>query len=314
MQLYQSRGFNEFFSDSFDFIKLHGKHFFKHFFTITGALLIVLSIVSYYFTKVYAEAVVSGITNGSNPFKVLDNFMNENFGIFILSIIVIIVVSLFFGLIIYSFTPIYFKLYEERGGANFEMADIIKRYKAQSGKLLSFLGYGILLAIPLGIAFFISAFILTITIIGILAIPMVVALFTSLYHMTLLEQLDNKRSFWDSFGYAWTLITSKFWHVVGALGILYLISYVVQLGVNLIQSIFQTASVLTDVTPQSVLEPQSLATTIIALLLFFITFLVSTSLATFIQVCQSIVYFSLKEEKENINTVSEIDQIGSSEA
>jgi len=314
MQLYQNRGFNEFFSDSFDFIKIHGKHFFKHFFTIGGALLIVLSVISYYFSKIYSEAVFAGISTGNSPTQVFDNFMNDNFSIFILSTILIIVVSLIFGVIIYGFTPIYFKLYEERGGANFELADIINRYKKQFGKLLTFIGLGVLLAIPLAVVVGIMVFILAITIVGILAIPMVIGLFTGLYHMTLLEQLDNKRNFWDSFGYAWTLITSKFWHVVGCLGIFYLISYVIQLSIGVIQNVFQTANVLTQVDPQNIVEPQGLGMTIFGLLIFFITFLISTTLATFIQVCQSIIYYGLKEEKENINTVNIIDQIGSGEA
>ena len=53
MKLYQNRDFNSFFQDTFTFLKEHGKHFFTFFFTVSGALIILLAIVSYYVTKTY---------------------------------------------------------------------------------------------------------------------------------------------------------------------------------------------------------------------------------------------------------------------
>ena len=52
---------------------------------------------------------------------------------------------------------------------------------------------------------------------------------------------------------------------------------------------------------------------IVMLVVFFITFIVGTILNDITQLNQGIVFYSLKEDNENINTKSVIDQIGSGE-
>ena len=61
------------------------------------------------------------------------------------------------------------------------------------------------------------------------------------------------------------------------------------------------------------LEDMSTGTIILSLVIFFVSFLVSTTLQTIIQVNQSIVYYGLKEMNENISSDNVIDQIGSGE-
>ena len=52
---------------------------------------------------------------------------------------------------------------------------------------------------------------------------------------------------------------------------------------------------------------------IMMLVVFFISFIVGTILNNITQLNQGIVFYSLKEDNENINTKSVIDQIGTSE-
>jgi hypothetical protein len=47
--------------------------------------------------------------------------------------------------------------------------------------------------------------------------------------------------------------------------------------------------------------------------IFLLTFLVSSILNVIVQINQGVVFYSLKEDNENINTKSDIDLIGSSE-
>ena len=132
--------------------------------------------------------------------------------------------------------------------------------------------------------------------------------------MTLLEYLDQKRSFFDSFGYAWSLITSKFWHAVGCMGIFYLMSYVVQMSLSLIQSGFNLTSQLTIPNSGAVIEDSNLFFIIFTLVIFIITFFVGILLNTILQINQSIVYYGLKEDNEQVNTKSDIDLIGEDNA
>ena len=70
-------------------------------------------VIGYFISKFYSEFLFSGILQSENSNTVLDNYMNENFGVFVLLIIVFVVFGLIAGLISYSYTAIYLKLYTE---------------------------------------------------------------------------------------------------------------------------------------------------------------------------------------------------------
>lgn len=314
MQLYKSRGFSAFFQDTFSFIKQNGKHYFKHFFIINGIFLLILMVIGYFISKFYSEFLFSGVLQGGNNNTVVDDFMNENFGVFIILVIVFIVFGLIAGLISYSYTAIYLKLYSENHGKNFDTQQIIQVYKQHIGNLFVFLICSIIIGIPLMVVLGIGVFVLAITIIGFLLMPILLGAFMLFYNMTLMEYLQQKRGIWDSFGYAWTLMTKKFWVAVGSVGIFYLIAYVAQNVITLVPYIFFMGSLFTTV-PEGNTSPEEIGASLMIMMLvvFFITFIVGIILNNITQLNQGIVFYSLKEENENINTKSVIDQIGSGE-
>ncbi|MEH6535546.1 MAG: hypothetical protein V7719_04080 [Psychroserpens sp.] len=313
MQLYKSRSFGEYFQDTFAFIKLNGKHLFKHFFIINGIFLLILMVMGYFFSKFYTEIVFGGLVNGN--LNVIDEYMDQNAGLIILLVFVFFIIAVVAGVISYSFIPIYLKLYDENDGKNFNATDIINTYKANIGKIFIYLVCGLLMAIPAVLIAGISTFILAITIIGFLLIPMVIGAVSLFYQGALMEYLNNKRGIWDSFGYSWRLMGSKFWAAIGCVGLFYLMSYVAQQVVSLIPYIFGMINMFTDLEPG--VNPDSndigKSITILMLGIFLMTFLVSTFLNVIVQLNQGIVFYSLKEDNENINTKSDIDLIGSGE-
>lgn len=310
MQLYKSRGFSDFFQDTFSFLKLNGKHFFKHYFITNGIFLILLLVIGYFFTQFYSDFIFSGLSNQQNP-GALDGYMNENLPMFIILVILFCIVGLISGIISYSYTPIYLQLYNTHGSKNFETKTIITSYKHNIGKLLTFIVCGILMSIPLLIVFFICAFVLIITIIGFLALPLLIGAFALFYYMALSEYLENKKGIWDCFGYAWALLTSKFWAAVGCVGIFYLISYALQYIIQLITSIFTMGSLFINPTSGTV-NPTDVTSTmsVFMIVTFFLSFVLSTILGSILLLNQGIVFYSLKEDKEHINTKDIIDQIG----
>mgnify|MGYP000744448502 CR=1 FL=1 len=312
MQLYKSRDFSAFFQDTFSFLKQNGKHFFKQFFIINGIFLLILMVLGYFFTKFYTDVVFGGLLQ-NNP-NAMDDYFNDNFGMFLLFIFVFLTVGLASGIISYAYTAIYLKLYVENDGNSFNSKTIIDSYKAKIGKLFIFLICSILIGIPLVMVAGIIMFILTITIIGILLLPVLIGAIALFYYMTLMEYMENKKGIWESFGYAWTLLSSKFWTAVGSVGLFYLMAYILQNVITIIPYIFGMASVFTTI-DEGAPNPEDLGTTmmIIMLAVFFISFIIGTILNTIIQLNQGIVFYSLKEEKESINTRSIIDQIGSGE-
>tara|TARA_R110000868_G_scaffold229424_1_gene482477 strand:- start:2980 stop:3918 length:939 start_codon:yes stop_codon:yes gene_type:complete len=312
MELYKSRGFSEYFQDTFLFLKQNGKHFFAAYFTVNGIFLLILAIIGYFFTKFYTEFIFGGLLEGNNSTTILDQYMNENLGLFLIMLFVFIIVALIAGVVSYAFPAIYLKLYVEKEGSNFNTKDIINTYKSNIGRLFIFVVCGIIIAIPLLFVFVISGFILMITIIGILALPLLLAAFMLFYNMTLMEYLENKKDIWTSFGYSWKLLISKFWAAIGCVGLFYVMSYIIQNIITLIPYMFGMASIFTNIENTNQ-EDIGNTMVIVMLLVFFLSFLLGAILGNIVQLNQGIVFYSLKEQNENINTKSIIDQIGSGE-
>ena len=182
-------------------------------------------------------------------------------------------------------------------------------------KIFVFVICGILIAIPIGLVAGIVSFILLITIVGLFLLPVVLGAIALLYQATLMEYLENKKGFWESFGYAWTLMSSKFWAAIGSVGIFYFMSYIVQNVVALIPYLFFIVDMMADIQPDGNPDPQELgkSMSILMVAIFLLTFIVSSILNVIVQINQGVVFYSLKEDNENINTKSDIDLIGSGE-
>ncbi len=313
MQLYKSRSFGEFFQDTFAFIKQNGGHLYKNFFIINGIFILILMVIGYFFSKFYTDIVFGGIIN-ENP-NAMENYINENFGVFVLFFIVFVVVGLISMVISYSYVPIYLKLYAKNNGKSFNASGIIGEYKSNIGRIFIYLICAIVMVIPITIVAGIVSFILTITLIGILLLPLVIGAVSLFYQGTLMEYIEHKKGIWNCFGYSWNLMGTKFWAAIGSVGLFFLMSYIAQNVIALIPYFAFIIDMLASIEPGKTVDPQefSKSMSVIMIVMFVLTYFVSMVLNIIVQVNQGIVFYSLKEDQENINTKSDIDLIGSSE-
>lgn len=313
MQLYKSRDFSEYFQDTFAFIKQNGRHLFKHFIIINGIPLMILLVLGYFFSKFYGDIFSEGMLNGNS--SAIDSYINENSGGFSLLIITFVIIAFLAGMIWYAFVPFYLKLYQEKNGINFSTSDIMNCYKTHLGKIFIFFICGLLLALPMLVGVSVLLLILAITIIGFLAMPMVIGALSLLYQGALMEYIDDQRGIWGSFMYSWKLMRSKFWAAIGCVGLFYLMSYVIQNVIAIIPYAFGMVSLFTEIETNTAADGTAIQKTITVMMLaiFLLTFFVSSLLNIILQINQGVVYYSLKEDIENINTKSVIDLIGSSE-
>ena len=127
MELYKSRGFSEYFQDTFLFLKQNGKHFFTSYFIVNGIFLLILAIIGYFFTKFYTEFIFGGLLEGNTSTTILDQYMNENLGLFLIMLFIFIIVALIAGIVSYAFPAIYLKLYVVKEGSKFNRGRIISR-------------------------------------------------------------------------------------------------------------------------------------------------------------------------------------------
>lgn len=312
IQLYKKRDFGELFSDTFAFIKENGKHFYKNYFLINGAFILVLMVFAYFFMKVYSSLLSTSLGPVSSD-STIENYFNENALLVFIFMFLFVLVAIFVGFITYAYTPVYMLLYAKKGSNDFTAKDIVKMLKEHAGKLFIYILAAMLIAFAVFLGAGIAAFILLITIIGIVMIPVLLATITLSYNNALMEYLDSEKGIFDCFGYGFQLTFKRFWVSVGSVALFYVMVQIVQSTATLIPYMAGLFSIFTSSSGWGSNPDQNVAALFTIMLVFYIfSFLLSLLGNTVIQMNQGIVYFSLKEESENINTTSAIDQIGTS--
>lgn len=312
LQLYKSRDFGLFFKDTFAFLKMHGVHFFKNYLLVNGLFLAALIFMSYTLQTKLAEMQALGLLDEKNAeelLKYLKESISGNSGY-------ITLYSLLFTFVLvlnYSFVPFYMKLYEKHKGANFSTKEIFNELTNNFGKLIKFFLATIVISIPLTIALSIVMGILAITFIGIPFILFVIALLILFYHSALLEYLkSDDKSVFDCYGYSLQLCFQQFIPSVGAVGIFILIAAIFQFTIGLVHglilhymgiSVIDNPSYLTDLDKGSTLFMVAFAFQILTLLINYI-------ITAALQIHLTIVYYGLKEDRENIHTQNSIETIG----
>lgn len=300
MKLLKQRNFGDIFNDTFGFLKLNGKHFFKNYFLINGIPILISLIFVYFFVSSFYN--ISTISVGDDT-HAMESFVQNNTGLFILLLILGIILAIIFGIIQYTFTPIYLLLYQEKG-TQFSSKDIFKQmFKIKLPKILIFFLVSILMLIPTVIVGVIAGFILIFTIIGIFFLFATIMIW---YNNALVEYLNSKRGVFSCFGYSFDLLGVNFWGYVGAIGLFLILIQIINYATTLI---FTMLGGLIAANTINANEADVIGILVIVIS-FVVYFLVTMFLQIIIQLAMNLVYFSAKEAKENIATLEEIDKIG----
>lgn len=298
MQLLKKRTFNDYFSDTFAFIKENGAHFFKNYF-ILSSVPIVLFVLIYYF---YFQSLMNFQSMSLGGPNLLEQYVNNNMALLIVALAVIFIVMTIFGIIQYSFTPIYMKLYLTKG-TEFDYKDILNvMFKEKIGKIIVYFLFTMLISVPVFIVLGLATLILLITIVGWIIPVIVMGLW---FNLALFTYLDGEKGIWESFQYAWKLIFKNFWKTVGAVTIFTIVIGFISFGVSMIMNLISgTATIAVG------FDGYNSAIMIIMLITTAITQIVSIFLQMLMQTMNSIVYYGCVEDLENKSSLLEIDKIG----
>lgn len=301
MELLKSRNFSAIFNDTFTLLKEDGKHFFKNYFILNGLPLLFFLILVYFLSTTFYGL---GTFQPGNSEEIFIDYISANAALFLFLGIVFFIVMVVFMIIQYSFVPIYLILYQQYNGSNFTAKEIFDQmFKQKLGRITVFILTSILvfilIAIPLVIVMLISIF----TIVGIFFVLAFVAIW---FNNALMEYLNSDKGVFACFSYGYQLILVRFWDYVGAIGLFILMTSFISGGLSMITSIL-TMTMSANAANST---EKSLFLTIAMIFSFVLSKMVSIFVQTVVQLAQGIVYFSAKEETENISTKSEIDKIG----
>ncbi len=301
MKLLKRRDFSAQFNDTFSFLRLNGKHYFKNYLIVNGIQLLFMLLIIYFFISSFYS--LSTFNTGSSS-AIFEDYIKNNFGLFIVVMTVFVIVAILFAIVQYSYTPIYLLLYNEKGGANFTAKDIFHQiFKVKLGKIIIFFLVSLLIAIPTAIVGVIAGAILLITIVGIFFLIAAIAMW---YNNALMEYLSSDKGVFDCFGYSFELVKINFWTNTGAVGLFILLTGVVNVGISVV------TTMLTSLISFNTIEASEKG--VIAMISMVASFVIAKIISIFLQIVNqlaiNVVYFSAKEENENISGLSEIDKIG----
>lgn len=307
-QLFKKRNFSDYISDTFTFFKVTGKHFFKNYFIINGTLLILLMVLTYFVFKVYFEMMFANIGVAAPNF--LEDYFNNNIGLIIGVFLLFFLLIMFISLINYAFPVIYMNLYEKKKGNNFETKEIVGELKSKFGKIVIFFLVIFLLSITAGLIVMGLVFALMFILIGFVLALILVPALLAFVQLSFYEYMNSEIGVFDALGKGFEKLKQNFWPIVGSTVVMYFIIQIVITIFSMVPYIIGIASMFTSLENGNSQEESLSFLSIMMVLFMCLAMLFSYILNNLLVVNNGIIYYSLREQNENKNTLSDIDLIG----
>ncbi|KUF38277.1 hypothetical protein HX071_08140 [Myroides marinus] len=303
--VFKRRSFSNLMNDTIEFFKTEGAVYFKNYFSICGVLIMLYLLCSYFLIDVIFNAIRESKYETSPVNSFIDNNIGLIIGLVIVSIILVTIIS-----IISASYPVYFlKNIEEQPKEYQNKNLVLKTIKKDFGRLFSF-GLGTLFLIgPLSLLLLSLSTLLVIFVIG---IPLVLALFptiTSWISLSLYEYITNRKGFFESYKIGLNMLFSQFWIIIGNTLLFYVVMQII-LGLitSIPQLLFYGNLFLSQKNNSDFSETQGFKLMFLAI--FLLTSLVSFIANNVLLINQGLIYYSIRESKENKQSYADIDMIG----
>ncbi|HLO73471.1 MAG TPA: hypothetical protein VK164_06005 [Flavobacterium sp.] len=309
-QLYKKRDFSALVGDTFNLFKLEGKNYFKNYFIINGGLLLLLVVILYFFMKIFLDgAYTAARTNNDKAFL---NTILSDLPLFVGFGIGMILLIILASLINYIYPVAYLKLIEENQERNNQ--NLIQYIKSKIGKTIIFYIISIFVAIPILFILMALTFLLIFVIIGIPLLFILIPTYTSWISLSYYHYISTDAGYFEALIKGYELLRSKFWPVIGSNFVMQTIVQIT-LGILIMVPYFiGIASIM--VNPEGIQQDPEKAFSFVTILLtviMIISILFNYTLQNIILINQGVIYYSIREEQENISVINSIDSIGTNE-
>lgn len=316
-QLFKIRAFGEYISDTFTFLKLQGKNYFKNYlkFAFVALLLLMVSMamIGTFYYKIFVTAI--GSTGDAETF---DNiFVTENAVMLIIGFVSLCIISLYLSLLNYSYPVYYMHLLGKNGNEKPELRSIRELFKKDLGRLLLFGLLSIIVFSVIGIIAFAIAAVLTFVIIGIFIFILLVPFFITWYSLTLYFYIDKKQDFFDAFKHAFYTIINNFWNIIGASLCMLIIVYVISTIITIIPymiTVFGLVFGLKDAQNLENINGSGMSIFLVVMVIIYcFSILIGMLLNHLLLIQNGLVYYSEREKLEYNHMRESIDEIGKHE-
>jgi hypothetical protein len=307
--LYKQRDFSKIINDTFGFFRAYGKSYLKYYFIVNGGLLLILLLLMYFIGGMFMETIFANITSPDGGEDIVIEYFNSNMSLFITSGIISGIILLMLTVLNYSYPVIFMKLVENNTVPT--TRQIFNGIGQKLGKIITFSLMWLVIFLPISLIAGLLSIVLTVIIIGIpFALIMLTALSLWMY-LSFFDYLNNNSSYFDALKNGWNILFQNFWHHIGSTIIFYIIVTIIHGIVSFIPYIIGIVIILTDASEGR--KPDSETFTFFGLLMtitFMLSVLFAYILGNLVVVNQGIIYYSAREENENLSFHKDIDLIG----
>ena len=318
MQFYKKRDFGALISDTFNFVKLYGKNYFKNYFVINGLLIILMAVLVFFGFRNFFSLIFEGI--GGNSASIGRYFL-ENIMQIIFTFLFIFLVFIMISVVNYSYPVLYLKRLTETGNKNIAVDEIMSDVKKNIGKIFKlFLGF-VFIIIPLYLAVYGLSYTVTYRIQGLylLLFVFLTPVMTNVVNFLIYDYFNRGKGFFSSLSYAIRSQfsyqqynqKSPFWKYWGTTVILYILQQVVAYALAFILVFIIILSLGLSLNMSSAETFYiTLGLTVMAYPLIII---ISLIMSNFISLCSGLMYYDSRTDLHREMDLTEIDSIGRDE-
>ncbi|HLW61913.1 MAG TPA: hypothetical protein VKY33_00805 [Flavobacterium sp.] len=328
-ELFKTRAFADYISDTFQFLKIYGKHYFKNYLKFAFVALLIsmvsIAISSIFYSRIFSTSF--GITTEQN----FDNsFVTENAVVLFFSVVILILAALYLIILSFSFPLYYMRLIGENPEEKPKLDSIRSLFKKDFGRMLRFGFISVILnvivstltiiAIVFGqvgfILFLFSPSYLLLGFIFILLFPILITFLIIWYILTFFYYGNDNLHFFTATRRAFKTIIKNFWKIIGVNICMMIIVNILSTAATIIPYIFMVFGYIFGIADMKNLDTTtlnsstSIGITIIMLIIFCISYFVSLLLYHLILIQNNLIYYSERENTEQHSLRQSIDEIG----
>jgi len=292
---------------------MHGKSYFKNYFIINGALLLLLIAIVFFGFQFYFQSFISNIGAPGFNKNPMENMINNNLGFIAFFAILAMVLFFFVSILQFAFPVVYFDLFDKKNNDNIVPSEILNSLKKKSFKIFKFFIALVFLITPLLFIILGLNMLLFFLIIGIPLFFITIPAVLSWVNISFYHYLNSNERLFPSLSIGFKYLKQQFWTNIGSTLIILIIIQTVMTIFTVIPYLFGMANIFTNFSPQSdpISSDKFSALPMLMTLVMVISLVTNYILSNLIIVHQGLIYYSQKETEENTSTKHSIDLIGS---
>ncbi|WP_300674221.1 DUF4013 domain-containing protein [Soonwooa sp.] len=319
MQIFQERNFGNLVGDTFNFFREYGKNYFKTYFILNGALLLIMSLLMIFYYREFFMQILMANAGGNS--YVFESYFSNNWPVLLLVGIIGLILLFLISIVVYTFPVFYMKRLGENQ-TNITTDDILSDMKKNVGKFFIFCLLTLFVVGPIMMVILtISAF-LIVVFIGFFLLLLLVPSFFNVINLTLYDYLTTKKGYFESLSYAARTVfgnmfdtkRTNFWKYWGSTIVMTLAIYVVSMAFSMIPYFIIIGNMSLNPNFDQVEDPSAIFSGVMGVIFFVsygVSMFVSSVIYNLIAVNAGLMYYDSRKDVHRDLDINEIDTIGS---